>query len=92
MDLSRPASKTDEPRRVGAAHLVAQAVHALKQRVAAELKTTFASHDAKEISLGRCSIFDMIARYSRRTTSEKYLINRGRGGATHPASVQHLAR
>lgn len=51
------------------------AVQALKQRVAAELKTTFASHYAQEISLADVLDLDMIARYSQRTTGEKYLIN-----------------
>ncbi len=53
----------------------AAAVQALKQRVAAELKTTFASHYAQEISLAQVLDLDMIARYSQRTTGEKYLIN-----------------
>lgn len=53
----------------------ATAVLALKQRVAAELKTTFASHYSREISLGEVLDPDMIARYSQRTTGEKYLIN-----------------
>lgn len=51
------------------------AVQALKQRVAAELKTTFASHYAREISLAEVLDLDMIARYNQRTTGEKYLIN-----------------
>lgn len=55
------------------------AVQALKQRVAAELKTTFASHYAREISLAEVLDLDMIARYNQRTTGEKYLINPGRG-------------
>ncbi|MBG9390436.1 zinc-binding dehydrogenase [Caenimonas aquaedulcis] len=57
-----------------------QAVQALKQRVAAELKTTFASHYAKEISLAEVLDPAMIARYSQRTTGEKYLINPARAG------------
>jgi NADPH:quinone reductase len=59
------------------------AVAALKQRVAAELKTTFASHYAKEISLAEVLDPGMIARYSQRTTGAKYLINPARGGAPH---------
>lgn len=55
------------------------AVQALKQRVAAELKTTFASHYAQEISLAEVLDLDMIARYSQRTTSEKFLINPAKG-------------
>jgi NADPH2:quinone reductase len=55
------------------------AVLALKQRVAAELKTTFASHYAKEISLAEVLDLEMIGRYGQRTTGEKYLINPARG-------------
>lgn len=55
------------------------AVEALKQRVAAELKTTFASHYAKEISLSEVLDLGMIARYNQRATGEKYLINPARG-------------
>jgi len=51
------------------------AVEKLKQRVAAELKTTFACHYAKEISLAEALYPDMIAVYSKRATGEKYLIN-----------------
>lgn len=55
------------------------AVEALKQRVAAELKTTFASHYAKEISLSEVLDLAMIARYNQRATGEKYLVNPARG-------------
>ncbi len=55
------------------------AVGALKQRVAAELKTTFASHYAQEISLSQVLDLAMIARYNQRATGEKYLINPARG-------------
>jgi NADPH:quinone reductase len=47
----------------------------LKARVAAELKTTFASHYAKEISLVDVLSLDAIAAYGARTTGTKYLIN-----------------
>lgn len=47
----------------------------LKQRVAAELKTTFASHYSKEVSLYEVLQLDEIAIYGKRTTGEKYLIN-----------------
>ena len=46
------------------------AVLALEQRVAAELKTTFTRHYAKEISLAEMLDLDMIARYSQRRTGE----------------------
>ena len=47
----------------------------LRQRVAAELKTTFASHYTAEISLAEALHLDTIAAYNRRATGEKYLIN-----------------
>jgi NADPH2:quinone reductase len=47
----------------------------LKARVAAELKTTFVSHYAGEISLFEALRLDKIAIYNRRATGEKYLIN-----------------
>jgi NADPH:quinone reductase len=50
-------------------------MQALKQRVAAELKTTFASHYAKHVSLAEALQLDTIAVYNRRATGEKYLIN-----------------
>jgi NADPH:quinone reductase len=47
----------------------------LKARVAAELKTTFASHYAKEISLVEALSLEAIAVYGQRSTGTKYLIN-----------------
>ena len=47
----------------------------LRQRVAAELKTTFASHYTAEISLAQALQLDTIAAYNKRATGEKYLIN-----------------
>jgi NADPH2:quinone reductase len=47
----------------------------LKARVAAELKTTFASHYAKEISLVEVLSLEAIAAYGARTTGTKYLMN-----------------
>ena len=49
-------------------------VQRLKQRVAAELKTTFASHYTKEVSLAEALQPDAIAGYGKRSTGEKYLI------------------
>ena len=48
---------------------------ALKARVAAELKSTFASHYAQEISLAQALQLDAIAAYGQRSTGAKYLIN-----------------
>jgi NADPH2:quinone reductase len=47
----------------------------LKQRVADELKTTFESHYAGEISLAEALHLGNISIYGRRTTGQKYLIN-----------------
>jgi NADPH:quinone reductase len=47
----------------------------LKQRVAAELKTTFVSNYAEEISLREALQLDTIAVYNKRATGEKHLIN-----------------
>ena len=47
----------------------------LKHRVAAELKTTFASSYSKEISLAEALQLDAIQAYGQRSTGTKYLIN-----------------
>jgi NADPH:quinone reductase len=51
----------------------------LRQRVADELKTTFASHYTAEISLVEALQPEMIAAYQRKATGEKYLINPSKG-------------
>ena len=48
---------------------------ALRQRVVNELKTTFASHYTKVISLSEALQPDIMAAYNKRATGEKYLIN-----------------
>jgi len=55
------------------------AFQALKQRVAAELKTTFASHYSQQISLVEALQPDTIAAYSRRSTGQKYLVTPNKG-------------
>jgi NADPH:quinone reductase-like Zn-dependent oxidoreductase len=47
----------------------------LRQRVVAELKTTFASHYTQVVSLQEALQLDHIAVYGKRATGEKYLIN-----------------
>jgi NADPH2:quinone reductase len=47
--------------------------------VANELKTTFASHYSREISLPEALQRDVILGYWKRATGEKYLINPSRG-------------
>jgi NADPH2:quinone reductase len=51
------------------------AAQALRARVAAQLKTTFASHYARTVSLAEALQPEAIAVYGRRATNEKYLIN-----------------
>lgn len=52
----------------------------LRQRVAAELKTTFASHYTKVVSLQEVLQLDNIAVYNKRATGEKFLINPNKAG------------
>lgn len=51
----------------------------LRQRVAREIKTTFASHYAKTISLSEALSAEAIAAYNKKSTGEKYLINPNKG-------------
>ena len=59
----------------------AEAAQALRQRVADELKTTFASSYSKEISLTEALQPAEIAVYGQRATGTKYLINPHKGVA-----------
>ncbi|SMP62588.1 zinc-binding dehydrogenase [Noviherbaspirillum suwonense] len=54
-------------------------VQQLKQRVADELKTTFASHYTKVVSLAEALQADALAAYGKRATGTKYLINPAKG-------------
>ena len=51
----------------------------LRQRVAAELKTTFASHYTRSVSLAEALTPAAIAVYAQRATGEKFLIDPSRG-------------
>ena len=51
----------------------------LRQRVVAELKTTFASHYSRVISLHEALSLPAIAGYAKRATGEKYLIDPSKG-------------
>jgi NADPH:quinone reductase-like Zn-dependent oxidoreductase len=53
----------------------------LRDRVAAELTTTFASSYSAEISLAEALSPEVIAAYSKRSTGEKYLITPNKGAA-----------
>jgi NADPH2:quinone reductase len=52
----------------------AEAAQKLRERVAAEIKTTFASAYTKEVSLAGALRLEEIAVYSKQATGEKYLI------------------
>jgi NADPH:quinone reductase len=52
----------------------------LRQRVAAELKTTFASHYTQVVSLQEALQLSNVAAYAKRSTGEKYLINPNKAG------------
>jgi NADPH2:quinone reductase len=49
-------------------------VEGFKRRIAAELKTTFASHYTRQVSLAEALTLEHIAAYGKRATGEKYLI------------------
>ena len=51
----------------------------LRERVVAELKTTFASHYTGVISLTEALDLDVLAQYNKRATGEKYLIDPHKG-------------
>jgi NADPH:quinone reductase len=51
----------------------------LRQRVASELKTTFASHYTQVVSLQEALQLSHLAVYGKRATGEKYLINPSKG-------------
>jgi NADPH2:quinone reductase len=51
----------------------------LRQRVADEIKTTFASHYTREVSLAEALHLDAIRGYGRQSTGEKYLIRPNEG-------------
>jgi hypothetical protein len=51
----------------------------LRARVAAELKTTFASRYTRTVSLAEALSAEAIAVYAKRATGEKFLIDPSRG-------------
>jgi NADPH:quinone reductase-like Zn-dependent oxidoreductase len=59
-----------------------EATQKLRERVVAELKTTFVSSYTKEISLAEALQPSTIAAYNKRATGEKFLINPNRGLAS----------
>jgi NADPH:quinone reductase len=55
------------------------AAQKLRERVAAEITTTFASHYTKSVSLAGALALEEIAIYGRQATGQKYLIEPNRG-------------
>jgi NADPH:quinone reductase len=55
------------------------AAQKLRERVVAELKTTFASHYTKVVSLAEALHLEEISVYGRRATGTKYLLNPNKG-------------
>jgi len=53
----------------------------LRARVVAELKTTFASHYTREVSLFEALQLDAIGVYGKQATGEKFLLNPNKGVA-----------
>ncbi len=56
----------------------------LRERVAAELTTTFASHYSREVSLAGALQLQAISIYGKRATGAKYLINPNKGISASP--------
>ena len=56
-----------------------EAAQKLRERVAAEIKTTFASSYTREVSLAEALQLNEIAIYGKQATGEKYLINPNKG-------------
>jgi NADPH:quinone reductase-like Zn-dependent oxidoreductase len=56
-----------------------EAAQKLRERVAAEIKTTFASHYTRTVSLAEALQLDAISVYSKQATGEKVLINPNKG-------------
>ncbi len=56
-----------------------EAAQKLRERVAAEIKTTFASHYDKGVSLAEALRVEEIAVYGKQATGQKYLINPQKG-------------
>ncbi len=56
-----------------------EATKKLQDRVAAEIKTTFASSYTREVSLAEALTLEAISVYGKQATGEKYLINPNKG-------------
>ncbi len=56
-----------------------EAAQKVRERVAAEITTTFASHYTRTASLAEALQLDAISVYSKQATGEKYLMNPNKG-------------
>jgi hypothetical protein len=56
-----------------------EAAQKLRERVATEITTTFASTYTKEVSLAEALRLEEIALYCKQATGQKYLINPNKG-------------
>ena len=56
-----------------------EAAQKLRERVAAEIKTTFASHYSNEVSLAEMLQRDALLEYGKQSTGRKYLVNPNKG-------------
>jgi NADPH2:quinone reductase len=56
-----------------------EAAQKLRERVAAEIKTTFASHYSNEVSLPEMLQRDALLEYGKQSTGRKYLVNPNKG-------------
>ena len=76
---NRASVRVVGPVRLASVKIGAAGAQKLRDRVAAELKTTFASHYTAEISLAEVLQPAMMAAYNKKTTGEKYLILPNKG-------------
>jgi hypothetical protein len=73
----RASGSPDRP--VVTASVPEKSMRAMAARVAAEIKTTFASHYTREVSLAEALTLEAIAVYGKQATGEKFLLNPNKG-------------
>jgi hypothetical protein len=73
----RASGSPDRP--VVTASVPEKLMRAMAARVAAEIKTTFASHYTREVSLAEALTLEAIAVYGKQATGEKFLLNPNKG-------------
>ena len=75
----RASGSPDRP--VVTASVPEKLMRAMAARVAAEIKTTFASHYTREVSLAEALTLEAIAVYGKQATGEKFLLDPNKGFA-----------